>query len=381
MTAEPLLQRSIAILEKALGPEHAELANPLVNLAELYKAKGDNKRAEPLLTRALAISEKTFGPEHVDVAQTLNNLADLYMRMELYDRVEPLYQRSLAIAEKVLGVEHPNVARVLNNLASLYDLQGDTSRAEALYLRSTRIREKALGPEHPDVGYALNNLGLLYMAQKSDFVRAEPLLQRALAIFEKALGPDHPTVASTVHNLASLFDEKGDLNRAVSFQTRSNEIVERNLALILTTGSEEQKSLYLDTLSAETNYTVSLSARRVANSPEATRLALTTILRRKGRALDVASDQIGALRHRLNPQDRELFEQLSAARARLATLVLTGPATANSAEHQAEITKLKSEVERLESVVSSRSAEFRAQALPVTLERVQKALRYRHSID
>ena len=136
--------------------------------------------------------------------------------MELYDRVEPLYQRSLAIAEKVLGVDHPNVARVLNNLASLYELQGDTARAETLYLRSIRIREKALGPEHPDVAYSLNNLGRYICSIRMTSVRAEPLMQRALAIFEKALGPDHPNVALTLHNLASLYDEKRDLNRAVT---------------------------------------------------------------------------------------------------------------------------------------------------------------------
>ena len=36
--AEPLFQRSLAILEKALGPEHPDVAGSLNNLAELYYA-------------------------------------------------------------------------------------------------------------------------------------------------------------------------------------------------------------------------------------------------------------------------------------------------------------------------------------------------------
>ena len=54
--------------EKALGPEHPDVANSLNNLAALYQAQGRYAEAEPLYKRALAISEKALGPEHPDVA-------------------------------------------------------------------------------------------------------------------------------------------------------------------------------------------------------------------------------------------------------------------------------------------------------------------------
>jgi len=374
VAAEPLLQRAIVIYEKALGAEHLDVANPLLNLAEVYKSKGDTTRAEPLLVRALAIREKTLGTDHPDVALVLNNLADLYRMKHEYPRAEQFYQRALAIAEKTFGPDHPDVGTVLGNLAGLYELKNDLTGAEMMYQRAIRIDEKAFGPHHPKLAYPLSNLGGFYLAYRGDPQRAEPLLQRTLEIFEKTLGPDHPNVSSSLHNLASLYDEKGDLAMAVKLQTRSNEIVERNLALILTTGSEEQKSLFLDTLSNYTHYTVSLNTRRSGDSPEATRLAFTTILRRKGRALDAVSDQIGALRRRLNPEDRELLDQLTAARAKLATLVLTGTGTAGTGANQEDIAKLKAEVERLEASVSKRSTEFRANAQPVTIEAVQEAL-------
>ncbi len=82
--------------------------------------------------RALAISEKALGPEHPDVAQSLNNLAALYQTQGHYAEAEPLYQRSLAIWEKALGTEHPNVATSLNNLAGLYEAQGGYAEAEPL---------------------------------------------------------------------------------------------------------------------------------------------------------------------------------------------------------------------------------------------------------
>ena len=36
------------------------------------------REAEPLYQRALAIKEKALGPNHPDVATSLNNLAELY---------------------------------------------------------------------------------------------------------------------------------------------------------------------------------------------------------------------------------------------------------------------------------------------------------------
>ena len=107
-------------------------------------------------------SEKALGPDHPDVAQSLNNLALLYVNQGRYADAEPLYKRSLAINEKALGPDHPDVATSLNNLAVLYANQGRYADAEPLYKRSLAIREKALGPDHPDVAVSLNNLAALY---------------------------------------------------------------------------------------------------------------------------------------------------------------------------------------------------------------------------
>jgi tetratricopeptide (TPR) repeat protein/energy-coupling factor transporter ATP-binding protein EcfA2 len=202
--AEPLFQRALAINEKALGPDHPEVAVNLNNLAELYQAQGRYAQAEPLYRRALAICEEALGPEHPSVATSLNNLAGLYYKQGKYAQAEPVYQRALAIWEKALGPDHPGVATSLNNLAVLYKDQGRYAQAERLYLRALAIDEKALGPDHPHVATDLNNLAGLYHGQ-GKYAEAEPLLQRALAIDEKALGPNHPGVAANLNNLAELY--------------------------------------------------------------------------------------------------------------------------------------------------------------------------------
>ena len=53
--------------------------------------------------RSLAIFEKALGPEHPDVATNLNNLAALYSDQSRYAEAEPLYQQALAIRDWALG--------------------------------------------------------------------------------------------------------------------------------------------------------------------------------------------------------------------------------------------------------------------------------------
>jgi CHAT domain-containing protein/Flp pilus assembly protein TadD len=226
--AEPLYKRALAIREKALGPDHPDVAQSLNNLAELYGAQGRYADAEPLYKRALAIWEKALGPDHPDVAMSLNNLAELYRAQGRYADAEPLYKRALAIQEKALGPDHPDVATALNILALLYDTQGRYADAEPLYKRALAIREKALGPDHPDVALSLSNLAMLYYTQ-GRYADAEPLLKRALAIREKALGPDHPDVAQSLNNLAALYDDQGRYADAEPLYKRSLAIWEKAL--------------------------------------------------------------------------------------------------------------------------------------------------------
>lgn len=306
------------------------------------------------------------------MAQSLNNLAGLYHATGDYARAVPLYQRALAINEKAYGPNHPLVAFALNTLAGLYYDTGDYPRAAPLLQRALAVREKTLGPEHPDVGQSLNNLALLYHTTGDD-ARAVPLYQRALAIREKTLGPEHLQVAETLNNLAVLYREKGDYEQAISFNQRSGDVYEKNLAAILNTGSQQQKQLYLNTLSGKTFITVSLHAQDAPQNADAARLALITILRRKGRGLDAFTGQLDALRRLAAPEDKKFLDDLAAVQSQLSNLQLGGGTLTPQAQ-RAEVARLAAEQERLEDAISRRSAEFRAGQQPVTLERVQSAM-------
>ena len=94
--AEPLYKRSLAIREKALGPDHPAVAAALNNLALLYHQQGRHADAEPLYRRSLAIREKAFGPDHPDITNSLNSFALLYHAQRRYAEALPLIHRTIA---------------------------------------------------------------------------------------------------------------------------------------------------------------------------------------------------------------------------------------------------------------------------------------------
>jgi CHAT domain-containing protein/tetratricopeptide (TPR) repeat protein len=226
--AVPLAQRVLAIREKALGPDHLDVAHALSNLAKLYDDQGRYADAEPFYKRYLEIREKLLGPDHIDVALALNTLAILYWHQGRYADAEPLYKRCLEIREKLLGPDHIDVAYVLNNLAILYNDQGRYADAEPLYKRSLEIHEKVLGPDHIEVARALNNLAALYEARRR-YADAEPLFKRSLEIREKLLGPDHIDITRTLNNLATVYEAVGRYTDAEPLYKRSLEISEKVL--------------------------------------------------------------------------------------------------------------------------------------------------------
>jgi CHAT domain-containing protein/Flp pilus assembly protein TadD len=371
--AESLFQRTLNIKEKALGPEHPDVARLLNNLAFLYKLRGDYTKAESLYLRALNILERAPGPEHPDVANTLNNLAFLHKSRGGYAMAEMLYKRALTIMEKAGGLEYSDVASALDNLAILYRNRGEYAKAEPLYERALTIMERALGPGHPDTASALKNLAIVYRV-RGDYANAEPLFQRLLTIQERSLGPEDPIVASTLNELAVFYAAKGDIAQAIISLSRATTVDERNFSINLFSGSERQKLAYLDIFSKQTDLTLSLHSQAAPNDPQAYDLAFTTLLRRKGRGLDVMTDTIAILRRSAAPEDKTLFDRLTEARSQLAALSLREPGAAKPGTSRTRLETLKEKVEELEEELSSRSAEFRKQSQPITLFAVRAAL-------
>ncbi len=100
---------------RAAAPQERVLYDARLQYSEalrLYPA-GAYEKAQSLAERALDLREKALGPNHPEVAAALNLLGMICTARSDYNRAESLFQRALAINEKAFGPEHPRLPRWL----------------------------------------------------------------------------------------------------------------------------------------------------------------------------------------------------------------------------------------------------------------------------
>ena len=409
------MKRALIMREKAFGEQHPDVALTLHNLARIYQAKGDYAEAERYCEQALAIYRKVRSPDHPDIARSLDTLGETYRILGNFSRAETLYKQALAIDEKwgvkgkfwaatvqsdlatlfqekgdleqaeslykvalatyenALGADNATVAQVLNNLAEVYASKHDYERARDLEFRALGIREKLFGRESSTFAESLHNLSSL-LRSLGDYQHAKDLSQQAVTIWERGLGRHHPVVAQAYSNLAVLQNETHDMPGALRSLNRVNEIEEYNLKLILVTGSEQRKQIYLSKLSGNVDYTVSLNVRYLVESQEAAQLAFTSILQRKGRALDAMSSQINTLRQHSSADDNTLLDRFEKIRSQLATLKVSSSSNLKPEDRAARMATLEAENELVEASIGRSSEELRAALQPVDIDSVRRAL-------
>jgi hypothetical protein len=147
--------RALALQEKALGPDHPEVARIQDTLATLYRIQRRYADAEQSLKKSLMTQERAFGLDHLQLCQGLTSFAVLYGSQGRHADAEPYLSRCLSIRERALGSEHPDVGQSMHELARLYRTQGRRTNAEVAYTRALAL----LGPNHPEAVLAAINAG------------------------------------------------------------------------------------------------------------------------------------------------------------------------------------------------------------------------------
>src|SRR5262249_41123597 len=140
----------------------------------------------------------------------------------------------------------------------------------------------------------------------------------------------------------------------------------------LPTGAETHKRDNLAKIAEDVDHNVWRTLH--TEDPRAARLALVTLLRRKGRALDATAESLRVLRARLGAEVEPLFDELLAVRSQRSALVLRGPGSMPVNDYKARLTELETKDQQLDEQLSQKSDAFRASAQPITLDAVKAAL-------
>jgi TonB family protein len=187
--------------------------------------------AIPLAKRALAIRDKLLPRNDAQIASSLNNLGELYLAMKDYKAAREVFDRLLKIQEEIFGADDVNLTFTLDRLAVLHYAAGNWSETEAAYKRVLVLREKGLGTNDVLVAQSWFSLGEFYRFRR----KLEPALdsyKRSLELYGKlgkTMTPEFERASDGFaclgydHHKPELFKQLTDLRRQFAGPTAAEE--------------------------------------------------------------------------------------------------------------------------------------------------------------
>lgn len=382
LEAEPLLKKAIKFARKQKQPIRAVSQS---ELALLYQTQGRNAEAEQLLKEALEIARDASAPTDPTLKSIGNTIASkrpptvsqdpLVQQIGglMWDILKPnagsLYVQFHTFTRKGLPEKHPELISVLRNLATFYRMRDRHSEAEPLLLEALDIARSTLPENHPTFAIVLNDLAAVYQSQRRH-TEAEPFLQESLKIANIALPSSSPTLASILNNQAMLYRAKQDTPRMLQALESGLNIEEANLIRNLVVGDESQRKAFLSLFQNSTNAAISAHQQLAPTSLPAAQLALTTLLRRKGRLQDVLGQGFLRVRESANPEVKEQLTELTKLQAQISQQVTHSSGVVD----EKKLSQLTEQETELLATLSRASAELDREFRPVTIKQVQEQL-------
>ncbi len=203
--ARAAYRRAFEIRARALGPEHTELVNSLVNMSTVASEDAGDASEESLLLRAAALLEGR--PDDPRQASIHNNLGLIYDDRDPARALEH-FQRACDNITRRLGARHPDQFNPRVGIGHAHFKAGRYARALAAYQEAESIARAAHGGTHRRVGVALRNQAEVLQEQGAR-AEAEGLFRQALAVFESVDAPDATRVEALLQ-LAELELARGD---------------------------------------------------------------------------------------------------------------------------------------------------------------------------
>jgi CHAT domain-containing protein len=415
--AQQIYEQSLAIHE-ALAPNKMayDLLSPTLSLAHLYWQTNQRPKAMAFYDRVIGLADAAPNGTVMLRASMRYSVASIYhyggrddLAAPLTKRVIALYGDEIARLEKTSPDDY-QITSMLGQLGFVYLNTNDLPAAEKEFSRAIEIgARRRTGPRFtgwestladvkralgkPREALALYEKGQAAMAQMSprnatmynlpmadvlrelgERKRAEALVEAHRVAVAATYGKHHPYYGQALLSASYLEMGSGKVARAEQLLGEGLDIAERELALALSTGTESDHATYFSRNGYQLDAAINFHRLYGPTRASAARLALTTLLRRKGRVLDASAAALATIRARLSPEDKKLLDQLASARAQLAKLTVAGPSATGDADYAKEIAALEDKVQALELEVGKKSAAYKAVKQPIELGAVQKAI-------
>ena len=355
--AHELMERSLRIDTLHFGKEHLKVAANHHNLARVLSEMGIPVAAQAHLEKALAIYEKQLPTDHPRIAATLVNLGAVLNDLRLHERAEEVLTRAEAVQRSVFGDRHPHLACTLSGLQSAREGQV-----------SIDWSSMTGGMSAISSGVVLNNAACEDVAAGRP-AAAVAKLRQVVESHESTFGAEHPELIEPLINLATTLDGMDRSQETLVPTARALDVEEQVLSGVMELADPEETEMFLDRLGRSTYWALTLQLR-LPEDKAAVALGLTTVLRRKGRALEARARPQGALD---DPETDELMRALRKAREEWTFLHLRGGSL--DGKHSEELCRLSFRIRLLGSELRKAHHRLGTLSLPVvTIEKVRQRL-------
>lgn len=367
LRAKHYFDRYIANQKQQMPDRHA---STMWWVASIYRNAGRLDLAVPLEKEAIAVAradiariEKTKGKEAKELDWLLFTLGGQLFESGDLAAAEPVITRMLEIQEKR---KEPFINYGL--LGQLRRKQGRTKEALAIFEKE-RTKMQAL---QKDGGIGMNSIVAGLYRELGNTKKAEQLLREEQAYYERYFGRRAMLTSRLYLNLYQVLVTAKQIAKAEAALADELAIGEKELAFVLASGIERDHLSYFLRQAHVLDWAIHFHASIAPKRASAARLALTTLLRRKGRMLDAAASSLGTLRARLPADDKKLFEELEETRARLAKVAVQGAQM--NPNFIKEVAALEDQVQKLEVALAKKNKELAVVLRPVELSAVQKRI-------
>ncbi|HVK87279.1 MAG TPA: serine/threonine-protein kinase [Kofleriaceae bacterium] len=224
------LERSLAILDKTLGPRHPMVANAVREYGRALTASGRHEDAARAFTRSLDLA-RADSEESVEIANLERRLGYELLVLRRITDARPHLERAVALREKLAGADDPATANALNDLGKLALDEGKPAEAIAAQERVRAVFEKH-APGTPRLAECLHDLAEARLAA-GDPARAREAAERAIGLGE-ATQAAPAVLAPTKFVLARALWEAGEHVRAVELARQAQAAFDPRASLTFT---------------------------------------------------------------------------------------------------------------------------------------------------
>lgn len=222
-----VLKAALALSEEVYGEDDVKVAYVLKELGQTQREQVDGDAALRSFERSLALYERHLGPDHAMVAALLFHVATIGLdhreqRPEQLPLTDSLLQRSLTILEGLPEPDGFTLSAVYRHLALVRMEQDRLDEAQDLVMRATEYARSNDYQLFDDelLGLLVSDLGRAYLYQ-ARFAEAESLFRESLATIERLFGPDHGKVGYQTNYLAHALSQLGEYEEAEALFKRT----------------------------------------------------------------------------------------------------------------------------------------------------------------